>query len=62
MTPLVLLAKRLTYAAAEVQKLFTYLPFRSFRQYVHSISTKSRTSHHSEERSGRPPSGNHGHV
>jgi len=51
MTPLVLLAKRLTYAAAEVQKLFTYLPFQTFRQYVHRVSTKSPRPHHSEHRS-----------
>src|SRR5262245_418263 len=50
MTPLAVLAKWLTYAAAEVQKLFTYLPFQSFRQSVHRVSTKSPRPHHFEQR------------
>src|SRR5262245_42348608 len=50
MTPLVVLAKWLTYAAAEVQKLFTHLPFHSFRQSVYCVSTKSQRPHHSEQR------------
>jgi hypothetical protein len=39
----VVLGKRLTYAAAEVQKLFTYFPFHLFRQYVHRVATNSPT-------------------